>query len=94
MTLQKFLDLEKKRGSSGFTWLRTHPGSEQRLQEINDILGRVEPLRLLLEEIEPVDAGLAGHLQRKGSQFLEDPQEVVRFYAAYRLLNLPVSPAK
>ena len=94
LTLQKFLDLEKKRGSGGFTWLRTHPGSEQRLQEINDILGRVEPLRLLLEEIEPVDPGLAGHLQRKGSQFLEDPQEVVRFYAAYRLLNLPVSPAK
>lgn len=95
LTLQKFLDLEKKRGTGGFTWLRTHPGSEQRLQEINDILGRVEPLRLLLEEIEPVDAGLAGHLQRKGSQFLEDPQEVVRFYAAYRQLNFSsVSPGQ
>lgn len=96
LTLQKFLDLEKKRGSGGFNWLRTHPGSEQRLQEINDILGRVEPLRLLLEEIEPVDAGLASHLQRKGSQFLEDPQEVVRFYVAYRQLNFPsaVSPGQ
>ena len=86
LTLQKFLDMEKKQGSGGFNWLRTHPGSEQRLQEINDILGRVEPLGLLLEEVEPVDPGLARHLQRKGEQFLEDPQEVVRFYSAYRNL--------
>lgn len=89
LTLQKFLDIERKRGGGGFSWLATHPGSEQRLQEINDILGRVEPLGLLLEEVEPVDPGLARHLQRKGEQFLEDPQEVVRFYAAYRQLSLP-----
>ena len=94
LTLQKFLDLEKKRGGSGFTWLRTHPGSDERLSEINDILGRVEPLGLLLEEIEPVDPGLAHHLQRRGSEFLEDPQEVVRFYGAYRnLVFLPVASA-
>ncbi|MBS2038498.1 M48 family metalloprotease [bacterium] len=89
LTLQKFLDLEQKRGGGGFSWLRTHPGSDQRLQEINDILGRVEPLGLLLEEVEPVDPGLARHLQRKGEQFLEDPQEVVRFYTAYRHLSWP-----
>lgn len=86
LTLRKFQDLEARRGGGGFYWLRTHPGSEHRLQEVDDVLGRLEPLQLLLEEVEPDDPGLAAHLKRRGSEFLENPQEVVAFYQAYRQL--------
>lgn len=86
LTLQKFLDLEQRQGKGGFYWLRTHPGSDHRLQEVNDILGRLEPLQLLLEEIEPDDPELAAHIKRRGAQFLDNPQEVVAFYRAYRNL--------
>ena len=92
LTLQKFLDLEQRRGSGGFYWLRTHPGSEDRMNEINDILSRLEPLQLLLEEIEPDDPGLARYLKRRGEKFLEHPREVVSFYTAYRSLVGTGSP--
>lgn len=85
LTLQKLGELEKRQGGGGISWLRTHPGSDQRLQEIDDILGRLEPLQLLLEEIEPEDPGLAAHLKRKGAQFLNNPKEVVGFYSSYRV---------
>lgn len=92
LTLQKFLELETRRGGGGFSWLRTHPGSEQRLQEVNEILGRLEPLGLLVEEIEPEDPGLAAYLKRRASQFLESPGEVLSFYSAYRSLTLEGKP--
>lgn len=94
-TLQKFLDLEKKRGGpSGFSWLRTHPAHEHRLEELGGILQRLQPWAQVAEALNAQDPGLAAHLRRRASQYLEDPQEVEQFFAAYRLLSLPQrSPA-
>ncbi len=91
-TLMKFQELERQRGGAGFSWLRTHPGNEQRLDEINAILVSLEPLGLLLEEIEPQDKGLADYLKRHAVEFLEKPQDTLQFYAAYRGLNLGAAP--
>ena len=93
MTLQKFHELEKKR-SHGLSWLRTHPGSLDRIQEVDQILDRLEPLGLVLEEVEPGDPGLAGYLKRHGSDFLDKPEEVVEFLGAYRAVSFQYSLRK
>jgi hypothetical protein len=95
LTLHKFMDLEKNRkAGGGLGWLRTHPASEDRISGVNQILDRLEPLGLVMEELEPVDEGLASYLKVHGSEFLENPVEVVEFLTAYRLLQLPDSTPK
>lgn len=89
LTLHKFMDLEKARGGGrGLSWLRTHPASADRINLVNQILDRLEPLGLVLEEIEPLDEGLASYLKVHGSEFLEHPIEVVEFLDAYRALQI------
>lgn len=91
LTLQKFKDLEKVRPRGGIEWFHTHPGSDDRIAQVNGILDRLEPMGLVLEEVTPVDPGLADYLRGHGSEFLDDPVEVVSFLNAYRALNLPAA---
>ncbi len=93
LTLQKFKDLEKVRPRGGIAWFHTHPGSDDRISQVNGILDRLEPLGLVLSEVDPVDPGLADYLRGHGSEFLADPVEVVGFLDAYRSLNLPPAAA-
>ncbi len=85
----KLLELEQQRGGGGPGWLRSHPGGEERIEQLEILLDLIAPLDALVKEIEPTDPRLAAFLRTHAREYLDDPEETKSFLRAYHKLPVP-----
>lgn len=59
----KLEEVQRQKGGGGISWLRTHPGGEERKEQLTEILSRTEPLRQRLDKLDSWDHGMAVYLK-------------------------------
>lgn len=79
----KLQEVQRQKGGGGISWLRTHPGGDERKEQLTEILTRTAALRERLDKLESWDRGMAVYL--KGNVlFLNDEEEALsRYLTAY-----------
>lgn len=77
----KLAQIAEQRGDGGASWLRTHPGGDERKKQLTEILEKTAPLRVTLAELESWDPGMASYLKGR-VLFLTEDQVGLRDYLA------------
>jgi hypothetical protein len=80
------MEVARRKGGGGLPWLRTHPGSEERKQQLREILERTAPVRKQLEALEGWDHGMAGYLKSRVLLLSENPAALEEYLQRYQTL--------
>lgn len=84
---KKLRELEEQRGGPHGGWMRTHPGGEKRVRQIEEMLATLKPIEERIATIEKVDPGLARYLRADAQLAIEKPEEFQAFTNAYLRLR-------
>lgn len=82
---QELERIKQEKGGSGLGWLQTHPGGEERTEQLTEILERTAPLRERLERLESWDPGLARYLKGRVLFLTDDPAALSDYLSRYEL---------
>lgn len=94
LTLKKLKDEEAEhKGSKPPQWLRTHPTEDKRLEAVDAELATLHDYDAQVQEVRARDPGLADAMRRHAFFYVDHPEVMQAFNAAYASLHLASAPA-
>lgn len=76
----------RERGEGGLAWLRTHPGGDERKEQLHAILERTAPLRQQLDALEKRDRGMAVYLKSQLLPLSDEQAALTSYLERYERL--------